>query len=129
MNNGPKHNKVVVSNKPEMCCEVASCNRPWCTSPTDVFCQSYSSHHSRGRDTIRFAEQQESCWRISEEDHEFLLEEASNRAQYDFEIDIDEPSGGSGGDDEEEQHPDDVDVESIGDGSDNENGSESDDAD
>ena len=83
-------------------------------------------HHSRGRDTIRFAEEQESCWRISEEDHEFLLEEASNRAQYDFEIDIDQSSGGSEGDDEEEQHPDDVDVEVISDGSDNDDGSESD---
>ena len=81
-------------------------------------------HHSRGRDTIRFAKEQESCWRISEEDHEFLLEEASNRAQYDFEIDIDQPSGGSEGDDEEEQHPDDVDVEVISDGSDNDDGSE-----
>ena len=86
-------------------------------------------HSSRGQDTICFAKNQES-WRISDKDHEFLLEEASNRAQYDFEFDVDQ--GDSDGDDEEEQHPDDVDVEIISDGSDSDDdddGGESDDAD
>ena len=86
-------------------------------------------HSLRGQDTIRFTNEHES-WRISDKDHEFLLEEASNCAQYDFEIDVDQ--GDLDGDDEEEQHPDDVDVEIISDGSDSDDdddGGKSDDAD
>ena len=86
-------------------------------------------HSNAGRDIIQFAKKQESCWRTSEEDHNLLLDEASNRAQYDFEIDIDQPSGNSDGDDEEKPHLDDSDVVDISDDDDSNDGSESSDED
>ena len=86
-------------------------------------------HSNAGRDIIQFAKEQESCWRISEEDHNLLFDEAPNRAQYDFEIDIDQPSGNSDGDDEEEPHLDDLDVVDISDDDDSNDGSESSDED
>jgi len=86
-------------------------------------------HSNAGRDVIRFANEQESCWRISEEDHNLLLDEATNRAQYDFEIDIDQPSGNSDVNDEEEPHPDDLDVVDISDDDNSNDGIESSDED
>ena len=78
---------------------------------------------------IQFAKEQELCWWIAEEDHNLFLDEASNCAQYDFEINIDQPSGNSDGDDEEEPHPDDLDVVDIRDDDDSNDGSESSDED
>ena len=69
------------------------------------------------------------CWRISEEDHNLLLDKTSNHAQYDFEIDINQPSGNLDGDDEEKPHPDDLDVVDIRDDDDSNDGSESSDED
>ena len=69
-------------------------------------------HSSAGRDTIAFANQQDSCWRISQEDHDFLLEEATNRAVYDFEYEAPEEDAANqdlGDEEEEEPHPDDED--------------------
>ena len=82
-----------------------------------------------GQDIIQFAKEQELCWRISEEDHNLLLNKASNRAQYDFEINIDQPSGNSDGDNEEESHPDDLNAVDIRDDDDSNDDSKSSDED
>ena len=54
-------------------------------------------HSHAGKDAIAFARQQESYWKISTDDHNFLMEEATNCADYEFEYDVLE---------EEEPHPD-----------------------
>ena len=67
-------------------------------------------HSNAGQDAIAFARQQESCWRISKDDHDFLMEEAMSRADYEFECNIleeEEPHPDLEDENEEDLHPDD----------------------
>ena len=62
-----------------------------------------------GADLIRFAERKE-AYRVPDDAHTFLLDEASSRAVFDFSYEI-ENEGDDGKDsDEEECHKDDQDI-------------------